>query len=237
MGAKISDFSVGIKGLIGMAVMTDKLHAGLQKIFLHGIGGDVVYGVRYVLADALDVKRKNGIMTDMKDIYAEAVNGGFPDGALCSAIGVNEGAALVLSIPATKQLMLEIAQASGIQGWESQVQEGWLALDVALAMAKGRLAEYVISQVHKGVLVFDAALFGNTPSPLTQFLATMPNKQRVMMTYPCFNLAHTDISNVNAMYLIPRGYRINRVTFRGFLPGKAGILATLTCERLGVTMA
>jgi len=218
-----------------MAVMTDKLHAGLQKLFLHGIGGDVVYGVRYVLADLFDAKRKNGIMTDMKEIYRESVNGGYQDGALCSAVGVNEGAALVLSVPATKQLMLEIAQASGIQGWDEQVQEGWLALDVALAMAKGRLAEHVITQVHKGITAFDVALFGNTPSAMTQFLATMPNKQRVMMTYPCFNLAHTDITNVNSVYLIPRGYRINRVTFRGFLPGKNGILATLTCERLVVT--
>lgn len=220
-----------------MAVMTDKLHSGLQKIFLHGIGGDVVYGVRYVLADLLDAKRKNGIMTDMKSIYAEAVNGGFQEGTLCSAVGVQEGAALVLSIPAIKQLMLEIAQASGIQGWELQVQEGWVALDVALAMAKGRLAEYVINQVHKGIPSFEVALFGNTPSAMAQFLATMPNKQRVMMTYPCFNLAHTDITNVNAVYLIPRGYRINRVTFRGFLPGKNGILASLTCERLGNTVA
>jgi len=220
-----------------MAVMTDKLRAGLQKVFLHGIGGDVVYGVRYVLADLLDAKRKKGIMTDMKSIYEEAVNGGFQDGSLCSAVGVDEGAALVLSIPATKQLMLEIAQASGVQGWETQVQEGWVALDVALAMAKGRLAEHVITQVHKGIPAFDVALFGNTPSAFTQFLATLPNKQRVMMTYPCFNLAHTDIPNVNSVYLIPRGYRINRVTFRGFLPGKTGILVTLTCERLGVTGA
>lgn len=216
-----------------MAVMTDKLHSGLQKMFLHGIGGDVVYGVRYVLADLLDAKKKNGVLTDMKSIYAESVNGGFQEGVLCSAVSVDEGAALVLSIPATKQLMLEIAQASGVQGWDSQVQEGWLALDVALAMAKGRLAEHVITQVHQNKLSFDVALFGNTPSAMTQFLATLPNKQRVMMTYPCFNLAHTDIANTNAVYLIPRGYRINRVTFRGFLPGKNGILATLTCERLG----
>ena len=44
-----------------MAVMTEKLHTGLQKLFLHGIGGDVVYGVKYVLADHVDAKRRNGV--------------------------------------------------------------------------------------------------------------------------------------------------------------------------------
>lgn len=216
-----------------MAVMTDKLHQGLQKIFLHGIGGDVVFGVRYVLADLFDVKKKTGVLDEMKSIYSESINGGFPDGALCSAVGVGEGAALVLSVPATKQLMLEVAQASGITGWEGQVQDGWTALDVALAEAKGRLAEHVITQVRKNILAFDVALFGNSPNAVTQFLATLPNKQRVRLTYQCFNVAHTDITNVNDYFLIPRGYRIIRVTFRDFVPGKSGIITTLTCEKLG----
>lgn len=215
-----------------MAVMTDKLHTGLQKVFLHGIGGEVVYGVRYVLADLVDAKKKNGILDDMKSIYAESINGGFQDGELCTAVGVHDGATLTLSTPATKQLMLEVAQSSGIQGWDAQVQEGWYALDVALATAKGRLMEHVIMQIHRGIPSFDVALFGNTPSNEVQFVASLPDKRRVLMTYPNFNLSHADITHVNAVYLIPRGYRINKVTFRGFLPGKNGVLVTLDCERL-----
>jgi len=218
-----------------MAVMTEKLHTGLQKLFLHGIGGDVVYGVKYVLADHVDAKRRNGVLEDMKSIYSETVNGGFRDGEICTAVGVHEGAALDLSTPATKQLMLEVAQASGIPGWEAQVQEGWYALDIAQATAKGRLMEHVIMQIHRGIPSFDVVLFGSTPNPVVQFVARVPDGRRMLMTYPCFNLSHADITNVNAIYLIPRGYRINKVTFRGFLPGKNGVLVTLDCERLAPT--
>ena len=215
--------------------MTDKLHQGLQKVFLHGIGGEVVYGVKYVLADLVDAKKKKGIMDEMKAIYSESINGGFQEGELCTAIGVQDGAALTLSVPATKQLMLEVAQSSGIVGWENQVQDGWYALDVAQAMAKGRLMEHVISQIHRGITSFDVSLFGSTPNPYIQFVATLPDKSKVLMTYPNFNLSHDDISNVNAVYLIPRGYRINKVSFRGFMPGKNGVLVTLDCEKLEPT--
>lgn len=215
-----------------MAIMTSKLHTGLQKLFLHGIGGNVVFGVRYVLADLLDVKRKSGVIDEMKSIYTEAINGGFEEGAICSAVAVGEGAVLVLSTPATKQLMLEVAQASGIQGWETKVKGGWTALDTSLAEAKGRLAEYVIMQVHGGAATFEVVLFGSSPGFAAQFLATLPDKRRVKLVFPSFNLAHTDIANVNDHYLIPRGYRIKRVTFRDFIPGKAGVIATLSCERL-----
>ncbi|GHU92850.1 hypothetical protein FACS1894208_00900 [Clostridia bacterium] len=216
-----------------MAVMTDKLHSGLQKVFLHGIGGEVVYGVRYVLADTQDVKRKTGILDELRALYAEAVNGGFPDGAICSAVSVREGAVFVLSVPAAKQLMLETAQASGIPGWDTQVQDGWMALDVSLADAKGRLAEHVIQQVRAGIPSFDVALFGSTPNKITQFVAVLPDKRRVLLTYPNFNVTHTDIANINSVYLIPRGYRISRVVFREFIPGKCGIITTFKCEHLG----
>jgi hypothetical protein len=212
--------------------MTDRFHSGLQKVFLHGIGGEVVYGVRYVLADMHDGKRKPSVIDELKQLYAESVNGGFSDGAICSAVSVGPGAALILAVPAVKQLMLEVAQASGIAGWEAQVQDGWLALDVALAEARGRLAEHVIERVVSGVTAFDVVLFGSSPSWTAQFLASLPDKRRVLVAYPSFNVAHTDIAHINDVYLIPRGYRISRVIFREFLPDKCGIIASFIGERL-----
>ena len=91
-----------------------------------------------------------------------------------------------LSTPATKQLMLEVAQTSGIPGWEAQVREGWYALDVAQATAKGRLMEHVIMQIHRGIPSFDAVLFGSTPNPVVQFVARVPDGRRMLMTYPLF---------------------------------------------------
>jgi hypothetical protein len=213
--------------------MTDKLHSGLQRVFLHSIGGDVIYGVRYTLADPFDSKRKAGVIDELRSLYSESVNGGFPEGAICSAVSVGSGAVLILSVPAVKQLMLEVAQASGVNGWEAQVQDGWLALDVALAEAKGRMAEHVIERVRSGITAFDTVLFGSSPSWTAQFVASLPDNRRVLMTYPGFNVAHTDIAHVNDVYLIPRGYRIARVVFREFLPGKRGIITTFFCERLG----
>jgi hypothetical protein len=215
-----------------MANMTERLHSGLRKVFLHGIGSSVVYGVRYVLADSFDRKRKTGVFEELKAVYTEAANVGFGEGEICSALGVGDGVALVLAVPAVKQLMLEVAQASGVQGWDVQVQDGWAALDVALANAKGRLAEHVIQQVRNSKYEFDVTLYSGSVRPTVQFMALTPNKERVKLVLPSFTLSHTDIVSVNDAYLIPRGYRIVKLTPRDFVPGKGGIISTLACEKL-----
>ena len=94
--------------------------------------------------------------------------------------------------------------------------------------------EHVIMQIHRGIPSFDVVLL-EAHRTCSAVRSSCTDGRRMLMTYPCFNLSHADITNVNAIYLIPRGYRINKVTFRGFLPGKNGVLVTLDCERLAPT--
>lgn len=128
---------------------------------------------------------------------------------------------------------------------------------MTLAMEKGRLAEHVIEQVKTGVLEFDVALLGHItlgskPEHTVSFEAIMTKKHNhltflpdkkvpMMMTYSSFNLLQTatygdDITNVNSVYLIPRGYRIVKVSICGKLPGRLdlpdAIIVKLTCEDL-----
>lgn len=143
--------------------------------------------------------------------------------------------------------------------WLTQEQ---IALQQAatLAIEKGRLMEHVIEQVNAGQLEFDVALLGHLipgykPEQTYSFPAVyleknkllpfLPTKKRhMLMTYPSFHLLLTDtymddIEDVNAVYLIPRGYRIAKVTTRGKLPVRHdrpelpdAILVKLTCEDL-----
>jgi hypothetical protein len=140
--------------------------------------------------------------------------------------------------------------------WISQEQARMNAA-AALALAKGRLAEYVINQVQAGYLEFYVALLGHVslgsePEHTVSFTAIMPEKHKhltflpdkkipVLMTYPSFNLLQTamngdDITNVNSVYLIPRGYRITRISTYSKLPDRPDLpdamLYKLTCEDL-----
>lgn len=110
--------------------------------------------------------------------------------------------------------------------------------EIVLAMAKGKLASYVMDRVNKGNLVFYVALRDDMPKPpyhddKLQFKANLPDGRATMMTYPTFNLRYNDIDNTNSVYLIPRGYRITRVSLCGAFPGVPNVtLASLTCESL-----
>jgi hypothetical protein len=142
--------------------------------------------------------------------------------------------------------------------WLTQKQI-WEQKVVTLATEKGRLTEYVIEQIMAGRLQFDVALLGHiipgykvehtysfrAIKPEKRKLSFLPDKQiPMLMTYPSFHLLQTvtygdDIENVNAVYLIPRGYRISRISIRGKLPVRPdrpelpdAILVTLTCEDL-----
>lgn len=130
---------------------------------------------------------------------------------------------------------------------------------VTLATEKGRLTEHVIERVMSGQLKFDVALLGHIipgykPEHTYSFRAIQLQKRKLpflpdkktpmLMTYPSFHLLQTvtygnDIENVNSMYLIPRGYRISKISMRGKLPVRPdrpelpdAVLVTLTCEDL-----
>lgn len=139
--------------------------------------------------------------------------------------------------------------------WISQ-EEAWLQAAATLAMEKGRLTEYVMNQVNAGELEFDVALLGHKtpgsrPEHTVSFqeiitekrkhLGFLPDKKiPVAKTCPSFNLLQTatngnDITDVNSVYLIPRGYRIAKVSVRGNLQRPDfpdAIIVRLTCEDL-----
>jgi len=140
--------------------------------------------------------------------------------------------------------------------WISQ-EEVRVQAAVSLATEKGRLTEYVIERINMGELKFDVALLGHIiPGSKPEhtvsyydiqlkkrkYLGFLPDKQiPLLRTYSSFHLLQTatygdDITNVNAVYLIPRGYRIDRITICGKLPGRSdlpdAIVVTLTCEDL-----
>lgn len=139
--------------------------------------------------------------------------------------------------------------------WISK-EEARFQAAAALAMEKGRLTEYVMNQVNAGELEFDVALLGHkTPgsrpehtvsfqdimTKKNKYLTFLPDKQiPVLKTCSSFDLLQTatygdDITNVNSVYLIPRGYRIAKVSIRGNLQRPDlpdAIIVTLTCEDL-----
>jgi hypothetical protein len=139
--------------------------------------------------------------------------------------------------------------------WISK-EEAWLQAATTLAMEKGRLAEYVMNQVNTGELEFEVALLGHRTlgtkpehtvsfqeimTKKNKYLTFLPDKQiPVLRTCSSFNLLQTaaygdDLTDVNNVYLIPRGYRIAKVLMccnlqRMDLPD--AIIVTLTCEDL-----
>jgi hypothetical protein len=140
--------------------------------------------------------------------------------------------------------------------WISQ-EQAQINTAAALAMEKGRLAEYVITQVQAGNLEFYVALLGYNPlgsrpehtvsfseiiSEKHKHLTFLPEKKRnVLKTYPSFHLLQTvmngdDITNVNSIYLIPRGYRITKISMCGKLQDRPDLpdamMLKLTCEDL-----
>lgn len=128
---------------------------------------------------------------------------------------------------------------------------------VTLATEKGRLTEYVIEQVNAGNFIFDVVLLGHiAPGAEPQhtymhitaefkkrkYLPFLPEKIVTdAVEYPSFHLLQTptygeDITNVNAVYLIPRGYRISRITILEKISQGNNLpdilIVRLTCEDL-----
>lgn len=142
-----------------------------------------------------------------------------------------------------------------VDKWISQ-EEAWLQASATLAMEKGRLAEHVIERVNMGELEFEVALLGHITlgyepertvsfqeimTKKNKYLTFLPDKQvPVQRTCSSFHLLQTaayghDLTDVNNVYLIPRGYRITGVLIccnlqRWDMPD--AIIVTLTCEDL-----
>ncbi|MBU5424890.1 hypothetical protein KQI41_00590 [Tissierella pigra] len=116
--------------------------------------------------------------------------------------------------------------------------------DLTLATSKQNLTGLVINNVDKQKMTFRVVLFSEDISPTISFYANVKEERKVLtfmkpklkeylITYPNFTLSYDDITNVNSVYLIPRGYRISKISpFDGPVPEHSGILCELLCERL-----
>ena len=139
--------------------------------------------------------------------------------------------------------------------WISQ-DEAWVQAAATLATEKGRLTEYIIERVNMGELEFEVVLLGHrtlgsrpeltvdvqhTITKKNKYLTFLPDKKIPMLkTLSSFNLLQTatngdDISHVNSTFLIPRGYRITKVSLLGNLQRSDlpdAMIVMLTCEDL-----